>query len=162
MLPSPETKLRPMLTISGLEDLRAKVGEELGVSDWHEVTQEAIDEFADVTGDHQFIHVDPERAKETPFGGTIAHGYYTLSLLPMFSYDMFNFEGFAFGLNYGLNKVRFPAPLPVGSKVRMRAELDGVEEIPGGLQITTKATFEREGGDKPVCVAESLARVYSG
>ena len=151
-----------MLTITGIDEVKAHVGKELGVSDWHEVTQEAINEFADVTGDHQFIHVDVERAKETPFGGTIAHGYYTLSLLPQFSYGMFNFEGFAFGINYGLNKVRFPAPLPVGSKVRMRAELMDVEDIPGGLQITTKATFETDAGDKPVCVAESLARVYTG
>jgi len=151
-----------MLTLTGIDEVRSHVGQELGVSDWHEVTQEAVNEFADVTGDHQWIHVDVERAKETPFGGTIAHGYYTLSLLPKFSYELFNFEGFAFGLNYGLNKVRFPAPLPVGSRVRMRAELVGVEDIPGGVQITTKATFEREGGDKPVCVAESLARLYTG
>jgi acyl dehydratase len=151
-----------MLTLTGIDEVKANVGKELGVSDWHEVTQEAINEFADVTGDHQFIHVDVEKAKETPFGGTIAHGYYTLSLLPKFSYEMYSFDGFAFGLNYGLNKVRFPAPLPVGSKVRMRAELTEVTEIPGGIQITTKATFEREGGDKPVCVAESLARAYTG
>ena len=151
-----------MLTISGPEELKGKVGEELGVSDWHEVTQDAINQFADVTGDHQFIHVDIERAKETPFGGTIAHGYYTLSLMPKFTYEMFSFEGFAFGLNYGLNKVRFPAPLPVGSKVRMRAELTAVDEIPGGIQITTTGTFEVEGGEKPVCVAESLARLYAG
>ena len=151
-----------MLTLTGIDEVKARVGQELGVSDWHEVTQEAINDFADVTGDHQFIHVDPEKAKETPFGGTIAHGYYTLSLMPQFSYAMFKIEGFAFGINYGLNKVRFPAPLPVGSKVRMRAELQSVEDIPGGLQITTKATFETDAGDKPVCVAESLARVYSG
>jgi acyl dehydratase len=151
-----------MLTITGIDEVKANVGKELGVSDWHEVTQDDINAFADVTGDHQFIHVDPERAKETPFGGTIAHGYYTLSLLPKFSYEMFEFQGFAFGLNYGLNKVRFPAPLPVGSKVRMRAELTAADEIPGGLQITTTATFETEGGEKPVCVAESLARVYTG
>jgi acyl dehydratase len=151
-----------MLTLTGIDEVKSYVGKEIGVSDWHEVTQEAIDQFADVTGDHQFIHVDPERAKETPFGGTIAHGYYTLSLMPQFSYALFKFEGFAFGINYGLNKVRFPAPLPVGSKVRMRAELQSVDDIPGGLQITTKATFETDAGDKPVCVAESLARVYSG
>ena len=151
-----------MLTLTGIDEVKSYVGKEIGVSDWHEVTQEAIDQFADVTGDHQFIHVDPERAKETPFGGTIAHGYYTLSLMPQFSYALFKFEGFAFGINYGLNKVRFPAPLPVGSKVRMRAELQSVEDIPGGLQITTKATFETDAGDKPVCVAESLARVYAG
>ena len=151
-----------MLTITGIDELKSHVGQELGVSEWHEVTQEDINAFADVTGDHQFIHVDVDRAKETPFGGTIAHGYYTLSLLPKFSYSMYSFDGFAFGLNYGLNKVRFPAPLPVGSKVRMRAELVNVEDVPGGIQITTKATFETESGDKPVCVAESLARAYSG
>ena len=151
-----------MLTLTGLDEVKAHVGQELGVSDWHLVTQEDIDKFADVTGDHQFIHVDVERARETPFGGTIAHGYYTLSLAPMFSYAMFSLEGFAFGVNYGLNKVRFPAPLPVGSKVRMRAKLASVEDIPGGAQLTSELTFEREGGDKPVCVAESLARVYTG
>jgi acyl dehydratase len=151
-----------VLTLTGLEEVKAHVGEELGVSDWHLVTQERIDQFAEVTGDDQWIHIDPERARATPFGGTIAHGYYTLSLAPRFSYDMFKFEGFAFGLNYGLNRVRFPAPLPVGEKVRMRAKLIGLEEIPGGAQITTELTFERDGGEKPVCVAESLSRVYVG
>jgi acyl dehydratase len=151
-----------VLTLTGLEEVKAHAGKELGVSDWHEVTQEAIDKFADVTGDHQFIHVDVERAKQTPFGGTIAHGYYTLSLAPMFSYAMFSIEGFAFGVNYGLNRVRFPAPLPVGTRVRMRAKLLSVEEIPGGAQISSELTFEREDGEKPVCVAESLARVYTG
>jgi acyl dehydratase len=151
-----------MLTLTGMDEVRSYVGKELGVSRWVEVTQKDIDEFADVTGDHQWIHVDPERAKETPFGGTIAHGYYTLSLAPMFSYEMFAMEGFAFGVNYGLNRVRFPAPMPVGGKLRMRAKLASVDEIPGGAQILTELTFEREGGDKPVCVAESLARVYEG
>jgi acyl dehydratase len=151
-----------MLTLTGMDEVRSYVGKELGVSRWLEVTQKAIDEFAEVTGDHQWIHVDPERAKDTPFGGTIAHGYYTLSLAPMFSYEMFSMEGFAFGVNYGLNRVRFPAPMPVGGKVRMRAKLASVDEIPGGAQILTELTFEREGGEKPVCVAESLARVYEG
>lgn len=151
-----------MLTLTGLDEVRAHVGKELGVSDWHLVSQEKIDEFAEVTGDDQWIHVDRERAKESPFGGTIAHGYYTLSLAPRFSYDMFKFEGFAFGVNYGLNRVRFPAPMPVGQRVRMRATLKAVEEIPGGAQLTSELTFEREGGEKPVCVAESLARVYTG
>ncbi len=151
-----------MLTLTGLEEVKGYVGQELGLSDWHEVTQQDIDTFAQVTGDDQFIHVDPERAKETPFGGTIAHGYYTLSLAPRFSYAMFSFEGFAFGLNYGLNKVRFPAPLPVGSRVRMRAKLAAVDDIPGGAQITTDLTFELQGAEKPVCVAESLARLYTG
>jgi acyl dehydratase len=151
-----------MLTLTGMDEVRSYVGKELGVSRWVEVTQKDIDAFADVTGDHQWIHVDPERAKSTPFGGTIAHGYYTLSLAPMFSYEMFSMEGFAFGVNYGLNRVRFPAPMPVGGKVRMRAKLVSVDEIPGGAQILTELTFEREGGEKPVCVAESLARVYEG
>ncbi|PZR67696.1 MAG: enoyl-CoA hydratase [Solirubrobacterales bacterium] len=151
-----------MLKLTGLDEVKAKVGEELGVSDWHEVTQEAINAFAEVTGDDQWIHLDVERAKETPFGGTIAHGDYTLSLSAMFSYRMFSIEGFAFGLNYGFNRVRFPAPLPVGDKVRMRAKLGSVEDIPGGAQIMVELTFEREGGDKPVCVAESLSRVYTG
>jgi len=151
-----------MRTLTGLDEVKAHVGEELGVSDWHEVTQETIDAFAQATGDHQWIHVDPQRAKETPFGGTIAHGYYTLSLGPMFSYSMFAVEGFAFGVNYGCNKVRFPAPLPVNSRVRMRATLQSVDDTPGGAQITILQTFEVEGGDKPVCVAESLSRVYTG
>ena len=151
-----------MLTITGIDELKAKVGEELGVSDWHEVTQEEIDAFADATGDHQWIHVEPERAAETPFGGTIAHGLYTLSLGPKFTFDLFTIEGFAFGLNYGYNKVRFPAPLPVGSRVRMRAMLAAVDDVAGGVQITIAQSFEREGGEKPVCVAESVARMYIG
>jgi len=151
-----------MLTITGIDELKAKVGEELGVSEWHEVTQDAIDAFADATGDHQWIHVDPQRAAETPWGSTIAHGLYTLSLGPQFTFALFTIEGFAFGLNYGYNKVRFPAPLPVGSRVRMRAVIASVEDIAGGIQLATALTFEREGGDKPVCVAETLARVYAG
>ena len=149
-----------MKTITGLDELRAAEGETLGTSDWHEVTQRDVDTFADVTGDHQWIHVDVERAKETPFGGTIAHGYYTLSLAPMFMEQTFALEGFAFAVNYGLNRVRFPAPLPVGSRVRMTAKLAGLEDVPGGAQMKVELTFEREGGEKPVCVAETLARVY--
>jgi acyl dehydratase len=151
-----------MITINGIDELKAKVGEELGVSDWHEVTQEAIDEFARVTGDDQWIHVDPERAKDTPFGGTIAHGYYTLSLGPKFSYGLYTLDGFVFAVNYGLDKVRFPAPLPVGSKVRMRATLTSVDDVPGGVQMKVTQTFEREGGEKPVCVAEQLVRAFAG
>ena len=149
-------------TITGLDQLKEAAGQDLGTSDWHEVTQKDIDTFADVTGDHQWIHIDVKRAKETPFGGTIAHGYYTLSLAPMFSEQIMKFEGFAFAINYGLNKVRFPAPLPVGAKVRMSAKLAGVEDIPGGVQVTMALTFETEGGEKPVCVAETLARFYEG
>jgi acyl dehydratase len=150
-----------MLTISSIDEAKAREGEEIGVSDWHLVTQEAIDAFADVTGDRYFIHTDPERAKQTPFGGTIAHGYYTLSLAPQFAYTLVAYEGFAFGVNYGCNRVRFPAPMPVASESACACLLAKVEEIPGGAQLTTELTFEREGGDKPVCVAESLTRVYA-
>ena len=149
-------------TITGLDELRRAEGETLGTSDWHEVTQEAIDAFADVTGDHQWIHVDPERARDTPFGGTIAHGYYTLSLAPMLTSQVMSLEGFAFAINYGLNRVRFPAPVPVGSRLRATFEVGSVDEFEGGAQVTMTATVEREGGQKPVCVAETLARVYPG
>jgi acyl dehydratase len=150
------------VTIDGIDELKTRVGEELGVSEWREVTQADVNAFAEVTGDDQWIHLDVERAKETPFGGTIAHGYFTLSLAPRFSYDLFELRGITFGVNYGLNKVRFPAPMPVGGKVRMRMALAAVDDIPGGAQITMNLTFEREGGDKPVCVAEALSRVYAG
>jgi acyl dehydratase len=151
-----------MLTITGIDELKAKIGDELGVSDWHEVNQDEIDAFAEATGDHQWIHVDPERAAQTPFGGTIAHGLLTLSLGPRFTYQTYSLEGFAFGLNYGYDRVRFPAPLPVDSRVRMRATLTSVDDVPGGIQIKVTQTFEIEGGEKPVCVAEQLVRLYSG
>jgi acyl dehydratase len=150
------------VVINGIDELKSRIGDEIGISEWREITQEDVDAFADVTGDDQWIHVDPERAKDTPFGGTIAHGYFTLSLAPRFSYDLFELQGIAFGLNYGLDKLRFPAPMPVGGKVRMRMQVQDVSDIPGGAQITMLLTFEREGGDKPVCVAESLSRVYTG
>ena len=149
-----------MLTINGIADLKARVGQELGVSDYYEVTQERIDAFADASGDHQWIHVDPERAKETPFGGTIAHGLFTLSLGPQFGYELFTVENVAFALNYGFGKVRFPAPVPVGSLLRMRATLTAVDDVAGGVQFTVTQTFEVEGGEKPACVAESLVRAY--
>lgn len=151
-----------MITLNGIDDIKARIGEELGVSDWHEVTQEAIDRFAEVTGDHQWIHVDPARAAQTPFGGTIAHGYYTLSLAPKFSYELYEVTNVAFALNYGLDKLRFPSPLPVGSRVRMRAAIASADDIPGGIQLATTLTFERDGGDKPVCVATTLTRIYAG
>jgi acyl dehydratase len=150
-----------MIKVNGLDELKAAVGQE-ATSDWREVTQEDINRFAEVTGDDQWIHVDVERAKQTPFGGTIAHGQYTLSLAAVFSYGLFEADGFAFGMNYGFNKVRFPAPLPVGDRVRMRLKLASVDDVAGGAQITTELTFEREGAEKPVCVAESLSRVYTG
>jgi acyl dehydratase len=150
------------VVFNGIDDLKARVGEEIGVSDWLEITQDDVDKFADVTGDHQWIHVDPERAKETPFGGTIVHGFFTLALVPRFSYDLWTIDNVAFALNYGSNKVRFPAPFPVGKKVRMRAAIASVDDIPGGVQLAVTNTLEVEGGEKPVCVAESLTRVYTG
>ena len=151
-----------MITITDVDELRERIGDELGVSEWHDVTQEAVDDFARVTGDDQWIHVDPQRATQTPFGGTIAHGYYTLALHPKLSAQLISFAGFSFAVNYGLNKVRFPAPLPVGNRVRMRLGLVAVDDVLGGAQITLKLTFEGEGALKPVCVAESLTRVYTG
>jgi acyl dehydratase len=151
-----------MLTVNGIDELKARAGEDAGVSGWHEVTQAEIDAFADVTGDHQWIHVDPERARETPFGGTVAHGYYTLSLAPRFLEELLRVDGVAFMINYGLNKVRFPAALPVGDRVRMRLRLGAVDDVPGGVVLACELTFEREDGDKPVCVAESLAVAYAG
>ncbi|HWM40703.1 MAG TPA: MaoC family dehydratase [Streptomyces sp.] len=142
------------------DELVAAVGQELGVSDWLEIDQKRIDLFADATGDHQWIHVDPARAKDGPFGTTIAHGYLTLSLLPALVPQIMRVEGVSMGVNYGVNKVRFPAPVPVGSRLRARAELVDVSEAGGGIQVAAKVTIEREGGDKPVCVAESLSRYF--
>jgi len=150
-----------MRTITGLRELKDAEGDTLGTSGWHQVTQDAIDTFADVTGDHQWIHVDPDRAKGTDFGGTIAHGYYTLALAPMLSEQVLRLQGFAFAVNHGLNKVRFPSPLPVGDKVRLTAKLAEVSDVPGGAQITLELTFYRSGSDDPVCVAESVARAYT-
>jgi acyl dehydratase len=150
------------VVFQGIDDLKSRVGDEIGVSDWRQITQKDLDAFAEVTGDHQWIHVDPERAKDTPFGGTIAHGFLTVSLGPAFSYDLWTIEGIAMALNYGLNKVRFPSPLPVDSKVRMRVSVQSVDDIQGGAQLTVVQTFEREGGDKPVCVAEQVTRIYTG
>jgi acyl dehydratase len=139
-----------------------EVGAEFGPSSWIDVTQEKIQAFADTTGDHNFIHVDPEMAKQTPFGGTIAHGYLTLSLLPIMSYELLPHDdpGAGMALNYGLNRVRFPAPLPSGSRVRGTFRVDGVKEEDWGRETTMTATIERDGGDKPVCVAEVVYRYY--
>ncbi|MFE5027286.1 MaoC family dehydratase [Streptomyces sp. NPDC056656] len=143
-----------------VDELRAAVGEQLGYSDWAEIEQKRIDQFADATGDHQWIHVDPERAKDGPFGTTIAHGYLTLSLLPLFGPQLIQVDGMKMGVNYGTNKVRFPAPVPVGSRLRATAKITGVDDVPGGVQVSVAFTVEREGGDKPVCVAESVSRYY--
>ena len=136
-----------------------EVGDVYGPSSWIDVPQEKIDAFAEATGDHQWIHVDPEKAKDGPFGTTIAHGYLTLSLLPVASYEVVPRQG-GMAINYGLNKVRFPAPVPVGSRVRATFEVVGVDEQEWGGQATMQATVEREGGDKPVCVAEIVFRYY--
>jgi acyl dehydratase len=148
-------------TISHPKDLLTMVGDDLGSSPWVEVSQEMINLFADATGDHQWIHVDVERAKaESPFGGPIGHGYLTLSLLiPMWS-EVLVVTDATMAVNYGLNKVRFPAPVPVGSKLRLTATLTDVEEVAGGLQVTASAVIEAEGGSKPVCIAEPVFRFY--
>ena len=133
-------------------------GLELGPSAWLEITQERIDAFAAATDDPQWIHVDPERAAAGPFGTTIAHGYLTLALLVPLSYELLAVEDAGLTVNYGLNRVRFPAPLPSGSRVRARFRIEGVEEVAGGTQVTMAATVEREGAEKPVCVAELVFR----
>ena len=151
-----------MTTTTTMGELAGLQGQELGSSDWYEVTQEAVNLFADATGDHQWIHVDVERAKkESPFGGPIAHGYLTLSLLVPLLAQVLTVSDAVMGVNYGLNKVRFPSPVPVGSKVRASASLKEVTEFAGGLQYSLTVTVEREGSDKPVCVAEPVYRVYS-
>jgi acyl dehydratase len=137
-----------------------KAGDEFGPSSWIVVDQEKIDAFADATGDHQWIHVDPERAKAGPFGQTIGHGYLTLSLLPVMSYEALPRHEGGMSINYGLNRVRFPAPVPSGSRVRGSFRVESVEESDWGRQTTMTATIEREGGDKPVCVAELVFRYY--
>ncbi len=152
-----------MGTTTTLGELPSLVGKELGTSDWYEIDQDKVNLFADATGDHQWIHVDVERAKkESPFGGPIAHGYLTLSsLVPMLA-QVLTVSDVVMGVNYGLNKVRFPSPVPVGSKVRAAATLKSVEEVAGGLQCTLSVAVEREGGDKPVCIAEPVFRYYGG
>jgi acyl dehydratase len=163
-LPSHHLDDSPGATVVSAEELPGLVGKHLGHSRWHEVTQEQVNLFGDATGDHQWIHVDPERARSGPFGGPVAHGYLTLSLAPALLLDeVLVVEGVAQVVNYGLNKVRFPAPVPVGSRVRLGAECTGVEEVRGGgYQMLLGLTFEREGHDKPACVAEIIFRFYPG
>ncbi len=143
-----------------MASLREAAGTQLGHTEWQEMTQERVNQFADATDDHQFIHVDVERAKETPFGGTIAHGYLTLSLVAPVMGELFSVSDAKMALNYGLDRVRFPAPLPVGKRWRGTAEIVEVSEVPGGLQVKGKCTIEVEAGDKPACVAETLVRIY--
>jgi acyl dehydratase len=149
-----------MIAPTSIDELQGHVGE-VGATAWHPVTQDAVDRFADATGDHQWIHIDVARAQQTPLGGTIAHGFYTLSLAPKLLAELISFEGFGFAMNYGLDRVRFVAPLPVGDRVRMRATVDSVAERPDGADVATTLTFERAGGDRPVCVASLLIRVRS-
>ncbi|MCU1377174.1 MAG: enoyl-CoA hydratase [Acidimicrobiales bacterium] len=145
-------------TINGADELKSLVGQHLGSSDWLEITQERVNTFAEATGDHQWIHVDPEKAKNGPFGGTIAHGYLTMSLGPVLLPQIVTVTGFSMALNYGLNKLRFPSPVPVGSKLRLSAQLAAVEDVAGGVQTTYVLTFEVDGQEKPACVAEALYR----
>ena len=149
-----------MRVFDGADSLRAAVGEEIGVGSWIEVTQDRIDMFADATNDRQWIHVDPERAAGGPFAGTIAHGYLTLSLLSAWIMEVSEVAGTTMAVNYGLNRVRWPAPVPVGSRLRGRATLAEVEDIAGGVQVTWQVSVEREGSERPVCVAENLNRLY--
>ncbi len=150
-----------MKTFQTLQDLAACVGQEVAVSDWITITQEQVNQFAEATGDHQWIHVDVEKAKTGPFGGPIAHGFLTLSLIPRFFESTFEIAESKMGVNYGLNKVRFTAPVPVGSRLRGRMKLLSADPIDNnGLQMAWEVTVEREGGDRPVCVAESLSRRY--
>jgi acyl dehydratase len=143
-----------------IDSLRAAVGEELGSGDWITVSQERIATFADATEDHQWIHLDAERAKAGPFGATIAHGYLTLSLLTRLCKGMIGVDGTMMAINYGLNRVRFPAPVPSGSRIRASARVAGVEDVDGGVHVLLDVTVEREGGTKPVCVAQTVSRFY--
>jgi acyl dehydratase len=148
------------VTTFELADLPGAVGKDLGYTDWREMTQERVNQFADATDDHQFIHVDVERAKETPFGGTIAHGYLTLSMAAWIMGELMHVSDAKMGVNYGLDRVRFPAPLPVGAQWRGGGEIVEVTEVPGGVQVKCKITVEVKDQEKPACVAETLARIY--
>ncbi len=149
------------LVLKNISELNQYLGKEIGVSDWHLVTQNEINLFADATGDHQWIHVDVERAKkESPYGGPIAHGYYTLSLAPVLMSQILEIQEKKMGINYGTEKVRFPAPVPIGKKIRMKSVLSSLKEVKGGVQANFQLTFEVEGQEKPACVAEVVYRYY--
>lgn len=150
-----------MRTFTTFDELTAAVGEDLGTSDWLEIDQDRVDAFADATGDHQWIHVDVERAKTGPFGGTIAHGYLTLSMVPYFGSQIFSLETPGARLNYGVNKVRFPNPVKVGSRVRCTASFGEVTDIPTGKQVVIRYVVEIEGEEKPACVAETVVLLLS-
>jgi acyl dehydratase len=142
------------------EELKNSVGQHLGYSDWLEITQDRIDKFADATGDHQWIHVDPERAKKGPFGACIAHGYLTQSLVNLFLPQIVEVQGISMGVNYGADRLRFPAPVPVGSRIRGGAELLKAEDVKGGVQTTIRVTVEIEGAERPACVIDTISRYY--
>jgi acyl dehydratase len=144
-----------------IADLDGRIGQEIAVSPWVEVSQDRIDRFAHATGDFQWIHVDQERARHSPFGGTIAHGFLTLSMLPMLTEAAFTISDRTMGINYGLNKVRFTSPVPAGSRIRGRFTLARLDKLDGGVQTTWSVVIEREGGDKPVMIAESISRHYA-
>lgn len=146
---------------ASIDELKGAVGTHLGYSEWWEITQDRVNAFANATDDHQFIHVDPERAARTPFGGPVAHGFLTLSMAVPLVAQIIKVEGIAMAVNYGVNKVRFPAPVPVGSRLRAGASLVSVEDVPGGVQSVVDVTFEIEGGAKPVCVAQTVSRYYT-
>ena len=148
-----------MATFSSADELKGAVGEHLGYSDWVEIDQQRIDTFAEATGDHQWIHVDPERAKDGPFGSTIAHGYLTLSITNLFLPALLQVPTATAGVNYGANKVRFPSAVPVGSRIRMGCEILEVDDVPGGVQVITRNTVEVDGADKPACVVEAISRI---
>jgi acyl dehydratase len=151
----------PAVTIESLEQLKTMVGTEVAVSDWLDITQDRVNRFADATGDHQWIHVDPERAaRESPYRKTVAHGFLTLSLLAQFAQQTIKFANVRMGINYGFNRVRFTGPVPVGAKLRTRFKLKTVEDIQGGAQTTWDVTMECEGDAKPCCVAEWVTRRY--
>jgi len=147
-------------TVQGIEKFHDLVGQHLGYSEWHRIDQAQIDKFADATGDHQWIHVDPERAKDGPFGAAIAHGYLTLSLAPVFLGEVLAVEGASMGVNYGCNKVRFPAPVLVDSNLRLGVAVAGAEDVTGGVQVVLDVTFETEGSTKPSCVAQVVYRYF--
>lgn len=147
-------------TVHGIDEFHALKGTHLGYSDWHPIDQERVNRFADATDDHQWIHVDPDRAAGGPFGGTIAHGYLTLSLAPVLLHDVLHVEGMRLGVNYGCNKVRFPSPVKVGSKLRLGAEVADVEDVEGGVQVTLDLVLETEGAPKPSCVAQVVYRYF--
>jgi acyl dehydratase len=147
--------------LTGADEAKAAVGKHLGYSDWMEITQERVNQFAEATGDFQWIHVDVERAKNGPFGAPIAHGYLTLSLASLMLPTIVRYDGWNMAVNYGVDKVRFPSPVKVGQRIRAGAELQEVSDVPGGIQTKTLITMEVEGQDKPCCVIESLARWYA-